>query len=1196
MSFEYKESIISARRAGVSSDPYIPISINRMIKNGLVQLTEIPDSFQKVAVTGNSQTWYEIANGTPTGTQYKVSYLHGYIEFDPSHDGKTLTFSFKGTGNTFISSERVWVESDGTTVLKTIHDVIVDAQEAAVNANEAADQANATNMAIQAEEAVRVSIEASRQSAETARNTQESQRQSAEANRAGAENSRVSAENARVSAESSRGSAEQARGTAEASRAGAESGRAAAEATRQTDETTRQSQEAARQADTADAINSLNTKAASLTHKGNYSAGATYVANNIVFYQGSTYMCIASASTGNLPTHAAYWRKIHSGSWRGAYSAAATYQTGDCVIDALNQNMYTSITDSNFNQPLTDELKWQLSISVSGVIQTVNNTNTNVTTAENARVAAEASRVSAEAARTSAETARAGAETTRSGNESARQSNESARQTNEGNRGNAESGRSSAESSRVTAENGRVVSENARISAETTRASNETARQSNEGTRQSQELSRQSDTSAAISNLNAIANALAHKGTYSGATAYEVNNIVYYQGSTYMCIATSTGNAPTNTSNWRKIHTSNWRGAYSSATSYLYGDCVVDASNQNVYVSIIDSNLNQALSDSTKWQLMISVSSVINTVMTTNTNVTNAESLRVTAENNRLSDESSRVSAETGRATTEGNRATAETGRVNAEAVRSGSESTRQGNESTRQSNESTRQANETVRQNGYNAFKLLEAYNPAQAYVPMNKVTYQGSTYQCILASTGNLPTHTTYWILIAQKGDGNIASITSTNADISVGGTAGNPTLTLNSGAGANQIVKRDASGSLPGNITGNAASVTTNANLSGDVTSVGNVTSIATGVIVNADIHSSAAIDVSKIANGTVSNSEFQYLDGVTSSIQTQLNGKQNTLGFVPESSSSKGAANGYASLDSGAKVPASQLPDSIVGQVEYQGTWNASTNTPTLPSAASVKGHYYVTSAAGTYSSISYEVGDWVISNGNVWQKVDNTDAVPTVFGRTGNVVAAANDYSWAQINKAASSIADITTRNLSDLTQSSAYRTVTDAEKTKLAGIADSANNYVHPAGDGNQHVPATGTANNAKVLKAGTTAGSAAWGIVDWSEISNKPAFDTSGSAAAVQTNLNAHAATAATTSVSGHVVLNNTISSTSTTQAATANAVKTAYDKANSALQTTGGTMTGFVTLHANPISSLHAVTKQYVDAQIAAAMTYQP
>lgn len=50
-----------------------------------------------------------------------------------------------------------------------------------------------------------------------------------------------------------------------------------------------------------------------------------------------------------------------------------------------------------------------------------------------------------------------------------------------------------------------------------------------------------------------------------------------------------------------------------------------------------------------------------------------------------------------------------------------------------------------------------------------------------------------------------------------------------------------------------------------------------------------------------------------------------------------------------------------------------------------------------------------------------------------------------------------------------------------ADKTKLDGIASNANNYVHPSGDGNLHVPATSTTNNGKVLTAGATAGSLSW-------------------------------------------------------------------------------------------------------------------
>lgn len=61
-----------------------------------------------------------------------------------------------------------------------------------------------------------------------------------------------------------------------------------------------------------------------------------------------------------------------------------------------------------------------------------------------------------------------------------------------------------------------------------------------------------------------------------------------------------------------------------------------------------------------------------------------------------------------------------------------------------------------------------------------------------------------------------------------------------------------------------------------------------------------------------------------------------------------------------------------------------------------------------------------------------------------------------------------------------------------ADKTKLNGVAANANNYVHPTGDGNLHVPATATGSLGKVLKAGSTAGSMTWSFVAWSEITGK--------------------------------------------------------------------------------------------------------
>jgi hypothetical protein len=94
------------------------------------------------------------------------------------------------------------------------------------------------------------------------------------------------------------------------------------------------------------------------------------------------------------------------------------------------------------------------------------------------------------------------------------------------------------------------------------------------------------------------------------------------------------------------------------------------------------------------------------------------------------------------------------------------------------------------------------------------------------------------------------------------------------------------------------------------------------------------------------------------------------------------SEKGVSNGYASLDSGGKVPISQLPSSIM---EYKGTWNASTNTPTLANGTGDTGDVYICNVAGTVNfgagPITFAVGDYVIYSGTIWQR--SSGAVGTV---------------------------------------------------------------------------------------------------------------------------------------------------------------------------------------------------------------------
>jgi len=87
--------------------------------------------------------------------------------------------------------------------------------------------------------------------------------------------------------------------------------------------------------------------------------------------------------------------------------------------------------------------------------------------------------------------------------------------------------------------------------------------------------------------------------------------------------------------------------------------------------------------------------------------------------------------------------------------------------------------------------------------------------------------------------------------------------------------------------------------------------------------------------------------------------------------------------------------------MAGFVNYEGTWNASTNTPTLVSSGGTKGDYYVVSVTGSTNLngiTTWTQGDWAIFNGTAWEKVDNTDLVTSVAGRTGAITLTTADVS------------------------------------------------------------------------------------------------------------------------------------------------------------------------------------------------------
>ena len=92
----------------------------------------------------------------------------------------------------------------------------------------------------------------------------------------------------------------------------------------------------------------------------------------------------------------------------------------------------------------------------------------------------------------------------------------------------------------------------------------------------------------------------------------------------------------------------------------------------------------------------------------------------------------------------------------------------------------------------------------------------------------------------------------------------------------------------------------------------------------------------------------------------------------------------------------------------GTLTYQGTWNANTNTPTLTSGVGTLNNYYVVSTAGSTNLdgiTDWQIGDWAIFNGTVWQKIDNSEItyvsnVATGTGLTGGPITTTGTISIA----------------------------------------------------------------------------------------------------------------------------------------------------------------------------------------------------
>lgn len=132
------------------------------------------------------------------------------------------------------------------------------------------------------------------------------------------------------------------------------------------------------------------------------------------------------------------------------------------------------------------------------------------------------------------------------------------------------------------------------------------------------------------------------------------------------------------------------------------------------------------------------------------------------------------------------------------------------------------------------------------------------------------------------------------------------------------------------------------------------------------------------------------------------------------------------------------------------------------------------------------------------------EIATTSSIGLVKGN-GNITIAAD----GTLNYSGPANSSITNAKLANMAQNTMKGRITastgapeDLNATQirtLLNVADGANNYVHPTGDGNRHVPATSTTNNGKFLKSGATAASEAWASILASDVVYTPDANTTG-------------------------------------------------------------------------------------------------
>ena len=203
--------------------------------------------------------------------------------------------------------------------------------------------------------------------------------------------------------------------------------------------------------------------------------------------------------------------------------------------------------------------------------------------------------------------------------------------------------------------------------------------------------------------------------------------------------------------------------------------------------------------------------------------------------------------------------------------------------------------------------------------------------------------------------------------------------------------------------GRVTADSTTTFTNKTIDQDATG-NSITNLA-----NASIKASAGIDATKIADGTVTSAEFQYINTLSSNAQTQIDGKQATLSFGISSGDVTKAGAGIADNDfirvDGTTFEgrsASEVLSDIGGQASL--TFGiANTNAVKIDDADAADDDYAKLTSSGIEGRSATEVKTDLSLNNventalSTWAGTSNITTLGTITTGTWTGTAVADEY-------------------------------------------------------------------------------------------------------------------------------------------------------------------------------------------------------